>query len=257
MLRLFFFLTIILVNVLGFSQDNFSITYVGNMGVYISNDQSSILIDGLHTKYGDDYLFPNKELVDRINSELKPNAILFTHHHGDHFSAQLSSDYLTYNKKNVLFGPSQVTKKINGFEGRKYTITTKNYSKQTTNLGKITITGLKINHAGKRHITVENVGYIITIGDKKVLHVGDTNWLEEIKLFDQLKLIDESIDIAFLPYWMLLQNDAPLLIKKYITQKQIIATHISPRIKKQELLELKERYPKIHFLTILEQQIQL
>ncbi len=227
------------------------------MGVYLSDGQSSVLIDGLHSQYGDDYLFPTKELVSKINTELKPDAILFTHRHGDHYSKTLSKEYLNANQKAVLFGANQVTKEFPGQNDRVFTIATKDYTKQTIVIGKTKVTGLKINHAGKRHVSVENVGYLITMNTKKILHVGDTDWLEKIDLFNKLDLTNEAIDIAILPYWMLLQQDAPSLIKKYINPKQLIATHISPRIKKQELLELKNRYPDTYFLTTLEQQIQL
>lgn len=241
----------------GTSQETITITYIGNMGVHIAGDKSSVLIDGLHTKYGEDYLFPSKELVKSIRTNFRPDAILFTHRHGDHFNAELSTTYLQSNEKALLFGPQQVTSKIQSFEDRIFTITTKDYSKQTINAGNIKVTGFKINHAGKRHITIENVGYIIHIKDKNILHVGDTDWMSEIKLFDHLHLVKENIDIAIIPYWMLLHENALSLVKKHIKPQNIIATHISPKIKEQELQKLKDQYPNIHFLTKSEEQIQL
>lgn len=257
MLKKLLLLVLVNISILGVSQENITLTYTGNMGVYLSDGGSSVLIDGLHTKYGDDYLFPTKKLINRIHSELQPNVILFTHRHGDHFSIQLSKDYLVSNKKASLFGAHQITKNFNDFKNRMFTITTKDYKKQTTTQGDIKITGLKINHAGKRHVDIENVGYIITLSKRRILHVGDTNWMREINLFDQLQLQNENIDIAVLPYWMLMDDNAEALIKKHISPKQIIATHISPRIKEKELQSLKNRYPAVHFLTKLEEQIQL
>lgn len=239
------------------SQETITLTYIGNMGVYITDNKSSVLIDGLHSKYGEDYLFPSKELVKTIHTNYKPDVLLFTHRHGDHFNAELSTAYLQSNEKALLLGPQQVTSKMQSFGDRIFTITTKDYSKQTINLGNLKVTGLKINHAGKRHITIENVGYILNIQDKKILHVGDTNWMSEIKLFDHLHLDKENIDVAIVPYWMLLDESASFLIKKHIKPKKIIATHISPKIKAQELQKLKDQYPHIHFLTKPEEQIQL
>ncbi|WP_405207531.1 MBL fold metallo-hydrolase [Aquimarina sp. LLG6339-5] len=257
MLKRFFLLTLVIFSVSGFSQKKISIIYTGNMGVYISNGESSVLIDGLHSKYGDDYLFPPTSLITKIHTDLQPDVILFTHHHGDHFSALLTNDYLNFNKKAVLFGPNQITKKITPFNNRLFTIATSDYKKQTIKIKTLDITGVKINHAGKRHVSVENVGYIIDFKSKKVLHVGDTNWMDDIDLFNHLKLVNDNIDIVILPYWMLLNNNASQLIKNHINAKQIIATHISPKIKKQELQDLKKKYPEVHFLTTLEEQIQL
>jgi len=257
MLKRFFLLTIFFFSISTFSQKKISLTYVGNMGVYISDEQSSVLIDGLHTKYGDDYLFPPVSLTNKIINRLQPDAILFTHYHGDHFSAKLANDYLTNNKKTVLFGSDQVTKEIKEDKDRLFSISTKDYKKQTSVVKNLKITGLKINHAGKKHVSVENIGYIVSFGTKKILHVGDTNWMEEINLFNQLELVSEHIDIAIIPYWMLLEDYATILIKKHINPSQIIATHISPRINKHELQEMKSTYPEVYFLTTLEEQIQL
>ncbi|WP_378289100.1 MBL fold metallo-hydrolase [Aquimarina rubra] len=257
MLKRFFLLTLISLGISGFSQKKFSLIYTGNMGVYISNGDSSVLIDGLHTKYGEDYLFPTSSLIHKINKELQPDAILFTHYHGDHFSASLANEYLASNKNSVLFGSNQITKEIKTSKDRLFTISTTNYNKQTIKVKDFKITGLKINHAGKRHTAVENIGYIIHLGTHRILHVGDTNWMEEINLFNQLDLTNEHIDIAILPYWMLLENNASQQIKNHINPKQIIATHISPRIQQQELLDMKKKNPDIYFLTTLEQQIQL
>ncbi|MBQ0732704.1 MBL fold metallo-hydrolase [Aquimarina celericrescens] len=257
MLKILFLLTTVVLSFFYRAQENISITYTGNMGVYISGSQFSVLIDGLHTKYGDDYLFPTDSLVNKITTQLRPDAILFTHYHGDHYNSELSEKYLKTNHKSVLFGPEQVTKSIGNLKNNIYTIGTKDYIKQNFNLGNTRITGLKIDHAGKKHLSVENVGYILNIDNKKILHVGDTDWLVELNLFPQLKLSDEAIDIAILPYWMLLHDNASVLIQKYINPEHVIATHISPRIIEQELLDLKKKYPKIYFLKTLEKQIQL
>ncbi|MDH7447146.1 MBL fold metallo-hydrolase [Aquimarina sp. 2201CG14-23] len=257
MLKRLFLLTLLFSSIFTFSQKKLSFTYIGNIGVYITDGQSSVLIDGLHTEYGDDYLFPPSTLIDKIQTKLLPDGILFTHYHGDHFSALLSNEYLNTNKKAILLGSNQITKEIKHFKDRVFTISTINYDKQVVKLKNIEIKGLKINHVGKRHISVENVGYLVDFGIKKVLHVGDTNWMEEINLFSQLDLVNEHIDIAVLPYWMLLDNNATMLIKKHINPKHIIATHISPRINKQELQDMKVTYPDVYFLNTLEQQIQL
>ena len=230
---------------------------MGNMGVHLAGKNISVLIDGLHTKYGVDYLYPNAELIKKIHTHYTPNAILFTHHHGDHFSTALASNYLKSNSKAVVFGAQQITDSLKTFKDQSFTITTSDYIKQTIELVDLKVTGMKVDHAGKRHRSIQNVGFIVELDHQKILHLGDTSWLEEIKLFDQLQLVQEQIDIAILPYWMLLEEDASSLLKKYINPKHTIATHISPRIKEKELSSLKGKYPHVYFLTRLEQQIHL
>ncbi|WP_025740069.1 MBL fold metallo-hydrolase [Aquimarina pacifica] len=255
MFRFAFQLLTIIFCISAFAQKKNTIIYTGNMGVLIYNDRFSVLIDGLHEEYGVDYVFPSQELVKKINTKFKPDVILFTHHHGDHFSNRLATEYLQNNSEALLFGPKQVTKNLSEFGKRITTINTKNYDKQTQKLKNTTITGMKLNHVGKRHEAVQNVGYIIEQNKIRILHVGDTDWFEEINLFEQLSLSSENIDILILPYWMLLQNSAPELIKKYIHPKHLIATHIPPKIENNELLELRKKYKNIHLLTNIEQEI--
>ncbi|MHA7057676.1 MBL fold metallo-hydrolase [Aquimarina sp. M1] len=257
MLKRFFIVTLLCLSITGFSQKKLSLLCTGNMDAYISNEQSSVLIDRMHAQYGDDYFFPTTTLIQKIDKQLQPVAILFMHNHKDHFSSSLTSMHLTPHKKAVLFESGQITEVMKDFDDRLFTITTKNYHKQQIKVKDFKINSVKINHAGEKYTAVENVGYIVDLDTHKILRIGDTNWMEEINLFHQLALIQQQKDIAMLPYWMLLDKNTPQLFKKYISPKQVIATHISPRIQIQELQYLKNTYPTVHFLATLEEQIQL
>jgi len=242
------------------AQKSITITYTGNMGILIEASDTSILIDGLHEKYGDDYLFPPRTLVNQLittnkGSYTPPSVLLFSHKHGDHYSSKLANEFIKNNPSGIVIGSKQISEEINDKE-KTVLITTNDYSKQDFFYKDVKIRAFKIDHAGARHKAIENVGYIITVGKKNFLHVGDTSWNLEHKMFDTLKMKDEKIDVAFLPYWMLLEKDAKKLIKQYFKNSQIIATHISPRIPKKDLEALKTKYPKVYFLTHLEEQLK-
>jgi len=241
-----------------YAQKNSIVTYTGNMGILIESNDTSILIDGLHEKYGDDYLFPPKQLVEQLTLHQKkyttPSIILFSHKHGDHFSSKLTNKFIATNSSAIIIGSKQISDQIKNKE-KTVVITTNDYSKQDFFYKDIKIRAFKIDHAGNRHKAIENVGYIITIGKKNFLHVGDTHWNVENKMFDKLEMANEKIDVAFLPYWMLLEKNAKKLIKKHLKTSQIIATHISPRIKEEDLKTLKTKYPETYFLTHLEEQL--
>ncbi|NER14122.1 hypothetical protein GWK08_11770 [Leptobacterium flavescens] len=256
----FGFLIVLLLSISTYSQDKISLTYTGNMGVLISDGKVSVLIDGLHEKYGADYLFPPQALVQKIGSGFNgnpaPSLLLFTHRHGDHYSARLADNFLKEHPSSMLIGPGQVTSQLQKQE-RAIKVATDSYAKQLFAHRDILVKAFKMNHGGARHKTVENTAFIISLGGLNILHIGDTSWHEDIKMFDQLGLNEEDIDYLVIPYWMLLGENAEELLEKYLDGVKLIATHISPRIDKKDLNEIKKRYPKTVFLTQLEEKLKL
>ena len=242
------------------AQSQISITYIGNMGVLISDNTQSVLIDGLHEKYGDDYLFPPENLVDKItngnNGYATPLLLLYTHMHGDHFNGKLTDKFTTKHPQTIIMGAKQVINTLKLSKNTK-SIHTLNYNKQLFSFPGFSVKAFKMDHAGNRHKNVENVAYIVNIGDEAILHVGDSTWHEGKDLWELAKIKEENISTAILPYWMLLHDEAEKFTSQFLSGARIIATHISPRIQEKDLIALKKRYPKIVFLTTLEEHIKL
>ena len=51
---------------------------------------------------------------------------------------------------------------------------------------------LGVGHGTGRHGTVQNLGHVITLGGKRVLHIGDAS-TEDASIFDAFNL-DEAAD---------------------------------------------------------------
>jgi L-ascorbate metabolism protein UlaG (beta-lactamase superfamily) len=241
------------------------IRYIGNMGVLISGEESSVLIDGLHTEYNKEYyLFPPQSLVDSLTNSIggfpRVKVIATTHYHGDHFDAQQVNAFLSKNNWSLFFGSEQSTELLSKIDSTKknqiITINTNTYQKQTVNAGNISITGFYLNHVNPaRHGSVQNVGFVIEIDGKKILHTGDSNWFE--KAFTELKLEDENIDVAIFPFWMLLDNKDSSKLKKWINPKYIVATHLPPTGYEDYIKTIKTTYPKTTFLITLNQKVEI
>ena len=242
-----------------------TVQYIGNMGVLISGEESSILIDALHTEYNkDSYLFPPQSLVDSLTNSLGDfppiKAVAATHYHGDHLDAEQVSTFLDKNNSAKFFGSQQSTdlvKEINSDKSDQIVaIDTKSFQKQTVKTGGVSVTGFYMNHVNpNRHGLVQNVGYLIEIDGKKILHTGDSNWFEEA--FTELNLEDENIDIAIFPFWMLLDRKNTSRLKNWVSPKHIIATHLPPTGYEHYINTIKENYPEAYSLTILNQKIAI
>lgn len=214
-----------------------TIRYIGNMGVLISGENSSVIVDGFHKEYNKDtYLFPPQSLVDSltqaIDKEIPPIvAIAATHYHRDHLDGGQIATFIDSNPEALFFGSHQSVDLVKeakaGLDGQIITVDTDVFTKQTVEHAGISITSFYINHVNPtRHGAVQNVGYIIEIDGKRILHVGDSNWFEEA--FSVLELNKEDIDIAILPFWMLIEETSQSNLEKWINPTHSIATHIAP-----------------------------
>ncbi len=76
---------------------------------------------------------------------------------------------------------------------------------------------LGLRHGTGRHATIQNLGHIIKLGGKKLLHVGDAD--TSVENFASFNLDKEGIDIALLPDWFILYTEGQPLIRDHIKPK--------------------------------------
>ena len=166
MIKLIFFISILLIffiNISLNSSDNGTITYFGRSSIKIKTFDSFVI-------YIDPYAPGNYSEI--------ANLILVTHGHSDHNKVSLVSK----NDKTIIIAPK------NAIEGQ-YTVASEN---QTFQFGSISIE--TIFAYNKNHPKGTGLGYIISFGNFKFYHAGDTDLIEEMK-----QLANKNITIAALP----------------------------------------------------------
>jgi L-ascorbate metabolism protein UlaG (beta-lactamase superfamily) len=219
------------------SKTVLSIKYIANEGVLVTAGGRQVLIDAIHREYKPAYLFPPPDLLKALELAASPyNAIdlvLVTHNHLDHFHPESIALHLQNNQKATLVSPgrvvSEIAKNAAGFDAIKPRIkevTPAWNQKAVMDIGGIKLTVLGFRHVNLRHREVQNLGYIVEIGGRKVLHVGDAELSDEN--FASFLLKDENIDAAILPAWFLDTSTGCEQVKKLIGAKHLIATHIPP-----------------------------
>jgi hypothetical protein len=83
---------------------------------------------------------------------------------------------------------------------------------------------LNLHHGRNR--PVENLGFIIEIGDQRFLHVGDTEvTAADLAPFDWE---EAAIDFFFVPYWFLLDDPRPNDIIAMVGAGTVIPMHVPP-----------------------------
>ena len=112
MIRFFLLLSI---EVLGSSilsaQKDFEIRYLGNMGIAVSHNDSTKLIDALHDFYGSDYLPTDEKALHAILGKQAPYkkiiAIAATHRHSDHFDSAVVTNVANVHASALIISGGQ------------------------------------------------------------------------------------------------------------------------------------------------------
>lgn len=244
------------------------ISYVGNMGVLLSSGEKAVLIDGLHKEYKPAYVFPSDnttaEIIQGIYQEQgKVNMALITHYHRDHFDAALTSAFLLANPGSYVLGGLQVIDKIRAEQEVNQSQIAEQLKlipydnaihaiKQKT----LEVEAFKCPHVNKaRHASVQNLAYIIHMHGYSILHLGDSNWDVASDALQNANLPDQQIDIAILPYWMLLDRTSKEKVDRLIDPKILIATHVPPNLGQRERALLQQYHANLTIFEKLNQQL--
>jgi len=241
-----------------------TVRYIANEGVLIVSGDEQILIDGLHREYGPDYLFPPPEMQAVLENAKAPydkiNFLLVSHVHLDHFHPQSIGLYLKSNPRSVLASSNQVVDEVatNFADYAKVLsqirpITHELKKSSEINEHSVRIKFLGLWHAGERRKDVQNLGHLITIGGKKLLHIGDADMTAEN--FSAFNLAQEKLDVAFIPFWFLTSEEGRKFVRDQFNPKTIIAVHIPPAQAADVIAQLKKDLPDaIPFTKILEER---
>lgn len=241
-----------------------TVKYIGNEGVLISSDDRQILIDGLHREYKPAYAFPPADLLNSLEQAKAPydkiDLLLVSHIHLDHFHTESVGRHLQNNPRSRLITSEQAAGEIAasfaGYEKIRERITPVRYvwkkSEEFEQNG-IRLKVLNLRHANEQHRSIQNLGHLIGIGGRKLLHIGDADMTAEN--FSAFGLQKENIDIAFIPYWYLISESGRTLVREQFAPRQIIAVHIPPAEAASIARQIREFYPDADaFTQILEEK---
>ena len=241
-----------------FAPAKLAVTYIANEGVLISSGDKQVLIDGLHRKYNPDYAFPPEALLKSLESAQPPydrlRLILVSHLHLDHFHPVSVGLHLQNNKAAVLVSSDQIADGIKeGFdaygeiEPRVRRVAYEWKKRVVINANGIDIKVLGLRHGGPQFGWVQNLGYVVSLNGRKILHIGDADMTQEN--FSTFNLAQEGIDVAFIPYWFFFSSDGRSIVREQIRPKYVVAVHIPPAEAEEVSKQIKAVYPEAIMLT--------
>jgi L-ascorbate metabolism protein UlaG (beta-lactamase superfamily) len=183
------------------------ITYVCNAGYVISKGGKKILVDALYQR---NIRLCRSDLPELIENNQPPfdhvDLVLVTHNHPDHFNAQSVGQFLLNNPGAVLVAEKSAadmllnnTATYGSLKDRIHSI--KLDGEESTDL-KFDGIDLGIFSAPG---DVPNLGFLIKVGGKTLLHLGDNDFTLQTKtVLRSYQLSSKDIDIAFISYLFLI-----------------------------------------------------
>jgi len=216
--------------------NNNTIRYIANMGVLITSGDKSVLIDALFRRGEKAY-----DSVDEKTREVmevarppfdKVKIALATHFHKEHFDPMSVSRFMRRNPAAMFFSTEAAVELLQsdaaGFDqyrDRVRTIEPQEDSSIEFSHGGVSVDVLRLSHGGALFADVVNLGFVVHIGGKRILHVGD-GVLNE-KTFSAIESIAPGVDVACVPFHWLTNYDGQVLLKKKLKPKKIIALHFA------------------------------
>lgn len=165
------------------------ITWLGQAGLLFENKETKIMIDP--------YLSNSVEKtnpksyrrcpVDESFFDVKPDVMIFTHNHLDHYDPETVKKFITEKTNITVLSPESVWNEVRKIGGDNNFVMFNRHTSWTEN--NIKFTAVKAEHSDATAI-----GVIIDDGEKKYYITGDTLYNKEI--FED---IPSGIDIVFLP----------------------------------------------------------
>ncbi len=245
------------------SRTPLEVTYIANEGFLltipqpelpgrVAINQEKVIIDGLFREGVTRYAVVPPARRDEVETARPPfdaaKLVLVSHYHADHFDAAAVARYLIHNFRAVLVSSPQVCDAV--AEQLKDDVILRNRVRRVSPEGdrpvSVTIDGInlqayRVTHSGRPGERIQNLGHLITLGGWKILHLGDSTADEaEFKRFDWAK---EKIDVAFIPFWYLVDKKGSEQVKSYIHARIVVAMHIPPEELEQRSAEIRTFFP--------------
>jgi L-ascorbate metabolism protein UlaG (beta-lactamase superfamily) len=232
--------------------DGVSITFLANEGVMLSSGGDKVLIDALFQKYETGYAVPADSTQAALAAGRSPfndvDLVLVTHRHGDHFHPAPVVAHLRANPSAKLVTSRQVIDSLRGrlqpnaaLSSRLLARTTAPGTRRREEIDGIVVEMLGLPHGGRRHRAVEHLGYIVELGGRRVLHVGDTDITEDA--FAPFRLDTARIDVALLPMWMVTSREGRRVIERWIRPRRVVAIHVGEGQQREAIRDVQAALP--------------
>ena len=195
------------------------ITWLGQAGLLFEFDGLTVMIDPYLSDSVKEIEPQNyrRVPVDESFFDIKPDILIFTHNHLDHYDPETVKRFLTADSGITVLSPRSVWERVRAFGGNNNFVCFNRHTSWTEN--GVTFTAVKAEHSD-----LCAIGVVINTGSKKYYVTGDTLYNEEM-----FSALPKDIYAVFLPINGVGKNmnmtDAARFVEK-INPKYAVPIHI-------------------------------
>lgn len=224
------------------------LTYLANEGFLVRAGEHKVLLDAFVAEPYSIYAALPPELhAGMIAGEPPFDAVdlaLASHVHRDHFQPPSAAEFLSAHAETTFLSTPDVLAELRAelgddaaAERARALLPEARRSLQAIEQA-IAVEALRLPH-GVTDNGVQNLGLVLDLGGARLLHIGDSDVRAED--FLAYELPRRALDVAFLPYWCLLDEESVRLSRERTGARHIVAVHVPPG----EVAEQKARLGRL------------
>lgn len=151
------------------------VTYLGQAGLLFEKNGFKIMIDPYLSDSVEKINPKNyrRVPVDESFFKIKPDVMIFTHNHLDHYDPETVSHFIDENSNITVLAPKSVWDEVHKIGGNNNYILFNRHTEWSEN-------GIKFTAVKAEHSDITPIGVIIDDGERKYYVTGDTLYNEEI-----------------------------------------------------------------------------
>jgi len=240
------------------AQAEVIVQQLANQGYLLSDGKSTkIMVDGMVVEPYSVYGGLPAELIPAFNDASGPfaniNLILVSHQHHEHNQPEYACQFMQKSNNAILATSSQVVdlmrEKCRPFvtSSPRVQIIDPQYDEvESLQVGDASVSAFLLTHGGGKYEHLKNFGQLIEMGGMRILHLGGAA-MEQAD-FKRAGVAAMKVDVAIIPFWYFQPGPGGGMIRRYLTAKHMIATHIPPGEMAEVKAYLKVEYPKVLIL---------
>ena len=212
------------------------ITYLANAGFLLDDGERKVLIDALFGDGIDGYPTVPWETRERLEAAEAPfdgvDLVLVTHHHGDHFDAEAVARFLDASPRTQLISTPQVRERL--LEVRPElerrgagVLAVLPEEHKVSHVASLDLLVFNLHHGRDRQPPVQNVGFLITMGGQRILHIGDTEVTRKDIAAAGHDFASQGLTIGLLTTWFLSYDHWADVVRSDFRPSHIIGMHMS------------------------------
>ncbi len=209
-------------------------TYLANEGFLIEGAGKRVLVDALLSPDVTGYAGLPAELREPIELGTDGwggvHVALASHSHPDHFDSASVARFLTANPEAVFVSTPQAVAELARRDPADQALLARvrGVLPAAGEVERLDLQGIQIEvlnlHHGDRNPPVQNLGFVVTLGDRRFLHFGDTE--AKIEDFEPYLGLLRGTDLALLPFWFLSSEWRAAMVRDRIRPRWIVVGHL-------------------------------